>query len=420
MDKIGWKPGVESNLNIWNENWVNGHRPEPRDCILEPRFFHLGDLRVKDLLSPGGNWNAHLVNFLFNEDCARQILATPFCRSRIKDEVFWPLTDDGSYTVKSGYGIVFEEYMEDKGTWKDRSRINEKGKYFCKSKLWKLPGPSMWKILLWRIITNMLPIGKEFERRKIGETFRCGMCAGSEDYLETSEHLFRDCHISARIWAGSELGIRGESALGLNIGDWIINWVRFLLNLEEGEERVLKFMATLWQIWLLRNNVMFNGVKVDPLTLFRTLALSVQDCLKGLNLEEERWEKMQNNQVLGSMPRRKDAKELQAGRPFFVIGKQGQCRGTRVKVDASWEINLEEACGWVAYDRWGVEIHRGKRKWKAESALQAEALGLWEVCAWARDSTSADPDSTTRHVYLKMTFSIALLAVHNCINSLLY
>ncbi|XP_074266319.1 uncharacterized protein LOC141588793 [Silene latifolia] len=275
--------------------------------------------------------------------------------------------------------------MEAKGTRKERSRINEKGKDFCKSKLWKLPGPSMWKILLWRIITNTLPIGKEFERRKIGETFRCGLCAGYEDYLETLEHLFRDCYISARIWAGSELGIRGESAVGLNIGDWIINWIHFLSNLEEGEERVLKFMATLWQIWLLRNNVLFNGVKIDPLTLFRTLALSVQDCVKGLKLEEERREKRQKDQVVGSMPRMMDAKELQAGRPFFVIGKQDQCRGTRVKVDASWDRNLEAACGWVAYDRWGVETHREKRKWKAESAIQAEALGLWEVCVWARD-----------------------------------
>ncbi|XP_074318900.1 uncharacterized protein LOC141655735 [Silene latifolia] len=85
------------------------------------------------------------------------------------------------------------------------------------------------------------------------------------------------------------------------------------------------------------------------------------------------------------MPRRKDAKELQAGRPFFVIGKQAQCRGTRVKVDASWERNLDAACGWVAYNGRGVEIHRGRRKLKAESALQAEALGLREVFAWARD-----------------------------------
>ncbi|XP_074314437.1 uncharacterized protein LOC141649651 [Silene latifolia] len=111
MEKIGWKPGVESNLNIWNENWVNGLRPEPMDCILEPRFIHMGDLRIKDLLSPDGNWNAPLINLLFKDDWAKQILATPVCRSRTKDEVFWPLTDDESYTVKSGYGIVFEEYV---------------------------------------------------------------------------------------------------------------------------------------------------------------------------------------------------------------------------------------------------------------------------------------------------------------------
>ncbi|XP_074300305.1 uncharacterized protein LOC141631546 [Silene latifolia] len=323
-------------------------RPEPRDCLLEPQFIHLGDLRVKDLYTSNWKWNVPLVNFLFKECSAKRILASPICQSKIKDEVFWLLTDDGTYTIKSGYGNIYERYLESKGSLKDRKRINENGKDFCRSRLWRLPGPSMWKILLWKIITNTLPVDKEFEKRKIGDNFMCRMCADGGSRLETLEHLFRDYSVSARIWEGSDLGIRGESATGINIGDWITNWIRFLSNLEEGEKRVLKFMATLWGIWLLRNNVIFRGVTVDPMTLFRSLSMSVEVSLKGLHLEEESRIKRQSSQELGFNALEKDLMALREGQPTFVIGNPAQCRGTRLKLDASWERNFDAACGWVA------------------------------------------------------------------------
>ncbi|XP_074289518.1 uncharacterized protein LOC141614674 [Silene latifolia] len=246
----------------------------------------------------------------------------------------------------------------------DRSRINENGKDFCRVRLWRLPYPSMWKIYLWKIITNTLPVD-------------CGSC------METLEHLFRDCSISARIWAGSELGIRGESATRIKIGDWIISWIRFLLKLEGGEKRILKFMAILWGIWLLRNNIIFKEMTVDPLSLFRFLSMNIEVSLNGFQQEEERRKERQSTHGLGCNALESDLGALREGHPFFVIGKPGQCRGTRLKVDASWKKNLDAACGWVVYDSSGMEIVRGYSKLKAESALQAEAVGVREVLIWA-------------------------------------
>ncbi|XP_074288206.1 uncharacterized protein LOC141613372 [Silene latifolia] len=66
-----------------------------------------------------------------------------------------------------------------------------------------------------------------------------------------------------------------------------------------------------------------------------------------------------------------------------MIGNQEQCNVIRVKVDAGWEQTYAVAFGWVAYDWTGQECMRRQVRTRAESALQAEALGVRDVLLWA-------------------------------------
>ncbi|XP_074277609.1 uncharacterized protein LOC141601246 [Silene latifolia] len=178
MEHIGWKPGIDSTLNVWTTRWVGGERPEPRTIWLDQENAHLANLQVRNLLHSNGSWNEEFIQDLFTNEWATRILAIPRCEVRAGGKVYWPHTTSGMYTVKSGYGLIFEDFMDKAGTAKDRSRLNFRGRMFCQKVLWKLPVPQMWKVLLWRIITNALPIGYEFAKRKIEVDDSCSMCIG--------------------------------------------------------------------------------------------------------------------------------------------------------------------------------------------------------------------------------------------------
>ncbi|XP_074300813.1 uncharacterized protein LOC141632136 [Silene latifolia] len=237
MENIGWKPGIGSKINVWTARWVGGERPEPKNEWLNQSHGHLVNLQVRNLFQPDGSWNEVFIKGLFTDEWATRILAIPRCEVRMRDKVYWPRTTSGTYTVKSGYGLIFEEYMVKARTVKDNSRLNDRGRLFCRKVLWKLPVPQMWKILIWRIITNLLPTGHEFSKRNIDVDFLCGLCGGDQRSIETPEHLFRDCGFSSRIWAGLVLGIRVEGAGGIPISDWICDWIHYLRKERRGLAR---------------------------------------------------------------------------------------------------------------------------------------------------------------------------------------
>ncbi|XP_074306541.1 uncharacterized protein LOC141641792 [Silene latifolia] len=340
-DHIGWKPGIVSNLNVWDKRWVNGHVPEPKDCLLDTSFTFLKDLRVRDICLNNGRWNEGLVNLLFEEESANQILAIPLSQTQTHDEVFWPYTNSGSYTVKSGYGIIFNNFFEEHGSRKDKGRVNSKWKSFCKQKLWQ------------------------------------GVTS-----LETLDHLFRDCDISSRIWAGSVLGINTNQAVGVDVRDWIVNWILYLIKLEDGPVQVIHFIGILVSIWNLRNNIIFRGESFNPNIFFLKARCLTEDVLQS---------KLVNTKDALGPPgfggcdqgNSFDLHALKAGQPFYAVGSFSSCPLVRIYVDASWKDSRLVGFGWVVYDTGGEVRFEGCECGRAESPLQAEALGLKHAITWA-------------------------------------
>ncbi|XP_074318610.1 uncharacterized protein LOC141655428 [Silene latifolia] len=66
-----------------------------------------------------------------------------------------------------------------------------------------------------------------------------------------------------------------------------------------------------------------------------------------------------------------------------AVGRFGSCRMMRVKVDSSWENSYAATFGWVAFGGSGDLFFEGSVKGRAESPLQAKALGVKEVLQWA-------------------------------------
>ncbi|XP_074298301.1 uncharacterized protein LOC141629154 [Silene latifolia] len=358
MENIGWKPGLDSRLNVWTARWVWGERPEPRIGWLNHGNGHLANLQVRNLLRPDGSWNKEFIEGMFTEEWAAQILAIPRCEMRLGDRAYWPRTTSGIYTVKSGYGLIFEEHMINAGTVKDNGRLNDRGRLFCRKMLWKLPVPQMWKILIWKIITNVIPTGQEFSKQNIEGDFFCGMCKGDQRVMETSKHLFRDCGFSSRIWAGSFLGIRVEGARGTPISDWIYDWIYYLSKREEGMCQVIHFVAVLWGLWTLRNRIKFQDQVVHSHLItnmfYNVVGERAQILCNDLASKQTRSDRRTEED--GSSQR--ELMAIRNGNPVHILGKPAGCAVKRVKVDASWITTFDAAFGWVAYDDTGQELGR--------------------------------------------------------------
>ncbi|XP_074271494.1 uncharacterized protein LOC141595428 [Silene latifolia] len=385
MENMGWKPGFDSKINIWTTRWVGGERPKPKADWLNLSNGHLANLQVQNLFQSDGKWNKVFIEGLFTEEWATWILALPRCEVRRDDKVFWPLTTTGIYRVKSGYGLIFTDYMDKAGTDKDNGRLSDRGRLFCRKELWKLPVPQMWKILLWKITTNVLPTGNEFTKRKIDADPFCGMCRGDQRIMETPEHLFRDCGLSGRIWAGSVLGIRVEGARGIPISNWICDWIHYLHKKEEGMYQVIHFVATLWGLWTMRNKIKFQDQAVNSHVItnmvYNVIGEKVHILCKSLDLRQTLSDLRSEEE--GSSQR--EVIDIRNGHPVCVIGKPTGCTVVRVKVDASWNQTFEVAFGWNSYDGTGQELGRKQVRTRAESPLQAEALGVRDIVEWARE-----------------------------------
>ncbi|XP_074300123.1 uncharacterized protein LOC141631337 [Silene latifolia] len=341
-------PGIDSNLNAWSARWVDGGMPEPVDLLLEEGFGFMKDLCIKDLCFNGGGWNEGMVRLIFKQESVDKILATPLISTRIHDEVFWPFSNDGRYTVKR---------------------------------------PQLWKILLWKIITGSLPVGSEFIKRNLGWDPFCTLCGKGLREVETLEHLFRDCDVSSRIWFGSVLGIRTNQNNYLDLGEWIINWITYLKGQKENCYGLIHFLATLNSIWLLRNNSIFRGENLVQKFFFKQLGTLVSLVIKTLEMKNTNDGDGDGDGVsITNEPEELENESncLKNGLPHFIISPFGSSNRWRIMVDASWDETGIAAFGWAVLGAEGKPLFKGMLKGRAESPLQAEAIGVLKVLEWAK------------------------------------
>ena len=91
-------------------------------------------------------------------------------------------------------------------------------------------------------------MGSEFIKRGMSTLANCAVC-NNPSQMETLEHLFRDCPISARFWMGTDLGIRCDTNDDASIKDWIANWLSFFHKKKDNSDTINKFIATIWCLW---------------------------------------------------------------------------------------------------------------------------------------------------------------------------
>ena len=118
----------------------------------------------------------------------------------MEDDIVWSRNDTDQVSTKEICAML----MENVG--KNRGSANKK-KFW--RKIWAMPVRPKWKFFIWRIFHKVLALGSNLEKRGIVMGNKCCLC---KNRMEYEEHLFRNCHLIARVWLGSWLCIQVQSA----------------------------------------------------------------------------------------------------------------------------------------------------------------------------------------------------------------
>nr|CCA66020.1 hypothetical protein [Beta vulgaris subsp. vulgaris] len=246
--------GNGSNTSIVGDKWI---REGPVIVKSGVNLAQMGIRQVKDLMNTQQKtWNSSLIWKCFHPDTAMKVLATHIPVEDLSDIFVWSESKSGVPRVKDIYAF----YLLDKG---ELNTTKENRQFW--NKFWASDLLPKWKFFTWRLLNKALATSSNLRKRNILIQEMCSLCKQDK---ENESHLFRDCNISRHVWASSLLGIRICPMTVISIEDWIKNFLKLLWK-EDGVKspRVSEFIATLWAIWIHRNNVIFRSEEVNPVAI---------------------------------------------------------------------------------------------------------------------------------------------------------
>lgn len=119
-------------------------------CVENDHMYAGRGERVADLFYPGTKmWDVGRVRDMFTVTEAEAILATFVPQRLVGDRIAWSKSNDGLYSVKTGYQYWREKCSESLGS------IPQSGGW---KKIWKLLIPHKMKVFLWRFCRNNIPV----------------------------------------------------------------------------------------------------------------------------------------------------------------------------------------------------------------------------------------------------------------------
>jgi hypothetical protein len=147
--------------------WQNGYR------ILTPFNGQANINKVSDIITANTvrSWNTGVIDqkiFPFESTLIKQI---PLTMEQHDDQLMWPHTKDGEYSVKSGYNLLCQW---NNATLPSSAHLNNQDKAW--QILWSLNTIPRHKVLLWRIIQGAVPVRSEHSKRGVPCNILCPRC----------------------------------------------------------------------------------------------------------------------------------------------------------------------------------------------------------------------------------------------------
>ncbi|KAF7839279.1 reverse transcriptase [Senna tora] len=232
--------GNGKNTKVWEDNWFG--KNSLRKLLVGPLNKHEDRLTVNRLANDWGSWTWDNLSFDLPQNIKDLISAAPcFKDSLIEDSSCCLFQKNGSFLLNNLYVDLFSKPHPN-------IRISNCGKW-----IWRSNCHYRLKFFLWLCVNNGLPTKVNLIKRRIHIDASCPFCNSDE---ETASHLFKECSFSQTIWQLTKCNLKAQ-----NVED-LTSWVREnCINTSVdtlGVAHNTLFIYTLWQIWLARNEHIFN------------------------------------------------------------------------------------------------------------------------------------------------------------------
>ena len=225
-----WRIGNGRDVQIWQHLWLPRKHPSR---VQSPMLEGWEETTVNVLINEENRtWNEQLIDGLFVPEEAELVKKISLSRHSVDDKIFWPWTQSGAYTCKSGYRFLKMEDEED-----GMEDVQNGEKVFWQS-IWGLRIPNKVKNFLWHACREAIPTKANLKRRHIIENNRCKRCKNEE---ETVLHALWNCSELDSVWTQIEWSSRRSS--GVTCFKELLSWV-----LTNHRNRELFAMVT-WGIW---------------------------------------------------------------------------------------------------------------------------------------------------------------------------
>lgn len=122
------------------------------------------------------HWNHAVIDVIFIPEKVELIKSIPLPQQEVEDNLFWPFTQTGSYTSKSGYRFLKseDEVVED-----GEQLTQERGLW---QGIWSLQVPNKIKNFIRRACRNSLPMKENLVRQTIIEDPLCDRCKCATEF----------------------------------------------------------------------------------------------------------------------------------------------------------------------------------------------------------------------------------------------
>ncbi|CAN1189612.1 Putative ribonuclease H protein At1g65750, partial [Linum perenne] len=197
------------------------------------------------VLNPGRIWNTAKLRSVFPEHVVCQILLIQLGPEGYSDQYVWHFESSGKFSVKSCYQRLRSQSAS------NNHPIDESSKKLWKW-LWQLDLPPKVCFFIWRICRNALPTKVGLLRRRCGSSSICHTCNAKE---ETLEHLLFHCPLSMSFWQANMPSLLCPTPTQ-SVKSWFIN-----LASTATQTSATEVGFTLWYIWKMRNELLFQDIQ---------------------------------------------------------------------------------------------------------------------------------------------------------------
>ncbi|XP_010667582.1 uncharacterized protein LOC104884596 [Beta vulgaris subsp. vulgaris] len=308
--------------------------------------------RVVEFITEDKEWNIPLLSSFLPWDICLKISKIFLPKKDVDDEVFWALSPDGNYSVKSGAQLLINQKIG----------LNPSVEYLW---LWKANLSPKIKKFLWKACNDGLPTKARLEQVHVFTPQQCEFCGCS---LETASHLFFQCRFTIDILHQLEADygwpqIPSSAILG-----------SFRANLQccvdaLGIPKTCQLAVVWWFVWFTRNKVIFSQEAFNV----RQICILVHKFLAEWHVCGDNTARIQTR----SDPQLLGLNSLSRRCAPWVPPPEGVFK---VNFDGSKYSDGRTSFGFVIRNHAGEALLTGCNSLPSDwSITQAEAFGLWEA-----------------------------------------